>query len=387
MNRSKNRKTNEQFQREVFDLVGYEYLFLEEYQGTGVKISIRHNKCNYEWKVLPHNFLNHQSRCPKCANNLAYTIETIREKFFELSGVEYSVLSEDYKNVETDLLLKHNICGHEFTKKAKYLLRNGLYCPKCKRNQKDSNSNKLFWTPQLFQDKIFEIVGVEYVVLSYENKKFKIKHNICNHTYFIKPHHFINSGHRCQKCAKSLPYTIETLKERIYELVKNEYAIMDNEYVNSNTKIRIRHNTCGNEYYVAPSKFISKGNRCPECKKSRGEEKLKAILDELNVSHISQFRIDGCRNIYPLPFDEAVFDNRGNLIIIFEFDGKQHYEPIELFGGDESFKTTKKNDHIKNEYCRLNNITLVRIPYWDYNNIEKIVRISLNSQSTASLSN
>lgn len=31
-------------------------------------------------------------------------------------------------------------------------------------------------------------------------------------------------------------------------------------------------------------------------------------------------------------------------------------------------------DNIKTEYCKDNNITLIRIPYWDFNNIENILK-------------
>ena len=56
-----------------------------------------------------------------------------------------------------------------------------------------------------------------------------------------------------------------------------------------------------------------------------------------------------------------------------EYDGQQHYKPIEKFGVEKAFEKTKFRDVIKNNYCKDNNINLLRIPYWDYNNIEKIL--------------
>ena len=52
-----------------------------------------------------------------------------------------------------------------------------------------------------------------------------------------------------------------------------------------------------------------------------------------------------------------------------EFDGIQHYEPVEHFGGQESYDYTVKHDKIKNEYCKNNGILLLRIPY--YKNVEE----------------
>ena len=48
---------------------------------------------------------------------------------------------------------------------------------------------------------------------------------------------------------------------------------------------------------------------------------------------------------------------------LIEFDGIQHFQPIEYFGGITEFKERKQNDEIKNNYCKINNIPLIRIPY------------------------
>ena len=62
------------------------------------------------------------------------------------------------------------------------------------------------------------------------------------------------------------------------------------------------------------------------------------------------------------------------LIVCIEYDGIQHFEPIERFGGKEEFSRTKIRDNIKTQYCKDNNIKLIRIPYWDFDNIEMILK-------------
>ena len=62
-----------------------------------------------------------------------------------------------------------------------------------------------------------------------------------------------------------------------------------------------------------------------------------------------------------LPFDFYL----KNLNICIEFNGKQHYEPIEYFGGINSLKSQIKRDLIKREYCYNNNIHLIIIKYDD----------------------
>ena len=46
-----------------------------------------------------------------------------------------------------------------------------------------------------------------------------------------------------------------------------------------------------------------------------------------------------------------------------EYDGKQHYESIEFFGGEEGLKYRQENDKAKTKYCKDNDIKLLRIKY------------------------
>ena len=56
-----------------------------------------------------------------------------------------------------------------------------------------------------------------------------------------------------------------------------------------------------------------------------------------------------------------------------EFNGRQHYESIAYFGGDEHFQIQKKHDEIKRQYCQDNGIYLLVIPYWDIDDIDNIL--------------
>jgi hypothetical protein len=58
---------------------------------------------------------------------------------------------------------------------------------------------------------------------------------------------------------------------------------------------------------------------------------------------------------------------------LLEYDGKQHFEPVDFFGGEEKFKIQKINDNIKNKYCKLYHIKLVRVSYFDFKNIDIIL--------------
>jgi hypothetical protein len=55
-----------------------------------------------------------------------------------------------------------------------------------------------------------------------------------------------------------------------------------------------------------------------------------------------------------------------------EYDGEHHFVENEYFG-EGNLEYMKENDKIKNEYCILKNIKLIRIPFHDYKNIETIL--------------
>lgn len=59
------------------------------------------------------------------------------------------------------------------------------------------------------------------------------------------------------------------------------------------------------------------------------------------------------------------------LNLIIEFDGIYHIEPI---FGKENLQKIQEHDQIKNKFCKKNNINLLRIPYWEFDNIEQILQ-------------
>lgn len=89
---------------------------------------------------------------------------------------------------------------------------------------------------------------------------------------------------------------------------------------------------------------------------------------------LKEYRIDDCKFKTSLPFDFYLPD----LNVFIEYDGEYHYHIIEFYGGLDKFISRKINDTIKNEYCKKNDLKLIRIPYWEKNNIEKILKEELN---------
>lgn len=130
----------------------------------------------------------------------------------------------------------------------------------------------------------------------------------------------------------------------------------------------------GHGKYSASIKNRTKNKSgCPKCSFSKGEKEILGFLVKWKIETIIQKRFSNCANILELPFDFYLPDY--NLCI--EYHGKQHYESVDFFGGEKQLKIQKKHDKIKEKYCKDNNIHLLIIPYWEFDNIEKILEETL----------
>lgn len=160
----------------------------------------------------------------------------------------------------------------------------------------------------------------------------------------------------------------------------NEYIILD-EFEGSTKKAVIKH-SCGHVWKPFINNLLKGEKVCPNCSAmSKGNEKIENFLIINNIKYKREHSFSDCKHKNKLPFDFAVFNNK-KLKFLIEYDGKQHFEPVN-FGGCsdeealENFKQTKNNDSIKNKYCYINGIELIRIPYWDFDKIEEILREQL----------
>ena len=105
---------------------------------------------------------------------------------------------------------------------------------------------------------------------------------------------------------------------------------------------------------------------CGCIKKSFGEAKIESILKENNIQYISEFCVSELNNAR---FDFALLKN-GKIIRIIEFDGEHHYEEVSFHKNNcYTLKDRQERDQKKNDWAAANNIPLVRIPYWEKENI------------------
>ena len=132
---------------------------------------------------------------------------------------------------------------------------------------------------------------------------------------------------------------------------------------------------CGNETNPDPTMNNLTRHHTLSCgcrKNSKLELFIQSYLESINIDFIPQKVFSDCKNknnTCYLYFD--FYLPYYNMII--EYDGQQHFDPIKIWGGEEKLKRQQENDEIKNQYCKNNNINLVRIPYTK--NKEEIIQI------------
>ncbi len=93
---------------------------------------------------------------------------------------------------------------------------------------------------------------------------------------------------------------------------------------------------------------------------SKGNAKIIDILNKHNILYEVEKKFPTCRDKNCLPFDFYV-----NNSYLIEYDGEQHYNKDTIF----NYEYTHKHDLIKTQWCKENNIPLIRIPYTHYDNL------------------
>ncbi|MBU8689510.1 hypothetical protein [Priestia megaterium] len=362
--RGKSRRlSSDEFMKRLFEVVGDEYGVLEEYTTSKTHIKVKHNVCQHEYSVLPGNILK-GSKCPKCFGNIKKDTDYFKKEIYDAVGDEYEVLGE-YVNSNTHIEIKHNTCGHTWGVYPLSILK-GSRCPNCYGNVKK--------TIEQFKQEVYDLVGNEYEICENEgyknaNSTLMIRHNTCGHKYSIRRGDFLR-GNRCPKCRGLIKKTTEIFKEEVMKLTNKQYELVG-EYKSAREHVEIKHNVCGHIWNIKPNNFLN-GHRCPNCvttHNSKGIYSIKNYLSHRGISYTLEQKFDDCFHKERLPFD--IFISKSNILI--EFDGIQHFKPVGVFGGEETFEYRIKNDQIKNDYCIKHGIQLIRIPYWEQEKIDDIL--------------
>ena len=282
---------------------------------------------------------------------------TYQEVYEYFSSQEYELISKEYINAHQKLQYK---CPNGHIHEMSYnSFQQGHRCPTCQKSIKYEYD---------FIKEYFEQHGFRLLSDSYEKAHGKLLCECKNgHKHFTT---WVNFRKRpiCLECEGKI-VNAKIIKEKVE---KEGYFLKTDNYINNRQKLEFK---CPkNHTFFMSWHDFNGGCRCPHCKVSKGEDEIRRILNFWNVEFVSQKRFENCRDSLELPFDFYL----PSLNVCIEYDGEQHYKPIEAFNGEIGYAKTKRHDEIKTHFCKDNNINLIRIPYWEFNNIENILKQNLN---------
>ena len=227
---------------------------------------------------------------------------------------------------------------------------------------KDCATDRMRDTIDIFIQKAKSVHGekYDYSRVKYVNNYTHVEIICPNHGSFQQAPSGHSQGKGCEKCARdNCKLDVETFIQRAKNIHGEEkYDYSKVVYVNTHTKVEIICPHHGS-FLQTPTSHNDAKSGCKKCSESKGEKNIADILDRLKIIYERQKKFPTCRRIKCLPFDfHAEFYN-----LCIEYDGRQHFEPVEVFGGEEGFKKTQRNDAIKTKWCKDNNVHLLRIPY------------------------
>ena len=112
------------------------------------------------------------------------------------------------------------------------------------------------------------------------------------------------------------------------------------------------------------------GVGCPFLSESRGEQYIRKYLKEHNISFEYEKNFDGLIGVGGglLSYDFAI---KGTNILV-EYQGIQHYEAVDYFGGEEQLRIQREHDKRKREYALENGYQLIELNYQLYESYEAI---------------
>jgi len=294
-----------------------------------------------------------------------YSYENIISKFIDKHGNKYDYSYVDYNNMKTKIKIICPIHG-EFLQTPTEHIKGG--CKRCHSTRLTTSEVKA-----RFISKHGDKYNYSHVIYIKNDKAVKIFCNTCNQFFFQKP--IIHwSGGGCTKCSyKKKRISWKKDIKFFQKKFNNKYCYKYNPEIDK--KIYIFCPSHG--WFTSLIGNHRKGIGCPKCSNTRtlskGATKIKKFLESNQISFELEKRFPDCQNdktSYSLPFDFYLSDKN----ILIEFDGELHYKNISFFGGKEELKKIQDRDKIKTDYCKINHIKLIRIPYWNFDKIEKILK-------------
>lgn len=321
------------------------------------------HKCKidgYEWFARPENILC-GTGCPQCANNIKYTHDEYIDLIM-IKGLNINVIGE-YVNMNTPIVhfcKTHNV----YWNTTPYRILQGCGCPECCKERIGDKNRK---NHDQYVNDLYLVRDDVEVLETYIDSKTPILHKCKTHNtdWLARPYNVLQ-GEGCSQC-RSDKISTALKKDHLWYIEKlnidKPHIKAVEKYQDYDTPIQ-HYCTIHNYKWTDIPRNVIRNIGCPKCTGYKHEMIISDWLDDFNISYIPQYKFDDCKDTKPLPFDFYLPEYN----ICIEYDGRQHFMPVDFAGkGDEWAKEQldiiRCHDAIKNEYCKVNNIPLLRISY------------------------
>lgn len=322
-----------------------------EYVNNSTKVCIICPEHGEFWQT-PRNHLIGQG-CPLCNGTFKLTNQEFIEKANLIHNNKYDYSKVKYVNNNTKVCIicpKHG----EFWQTPHHHL-NGHGCSKCRN---ENNGDRRRHNTEDFIRKSKSIHGEKYNYdkVNYVNSYSKVCIICPEHGEFWQSPYVHIQGHECPECAKikrakNNKHSIDEFIQKSKLIHGDKYDYSKVEYINSHTKVCIICPEHG-EFWQRPCCHTNLRQGCPFCNESQSEMEIEQILCEHKILYIRQKRFDWLGKMsldFYLP----------NYGIAIECQGKQHFESVDYFGGNESLENTKERDLRKKQLCEKHNIKIL----------------------------
>lgn len=284
-----------------------------------------------------------------------------------------------YTNMHTPIDIYCHIHKH-FTQKPIDHLKSKYGCPKCGLTT-IGDKRKMSTATFILKAKKIHGDSCNYDTTQYVsyNTPIDIYCNVHKKVFSQKPNiHLQGSG--CPICAKEKHKlnhikTESTFLEQAIVKHGDRYDYSEVKYTHTNSKVKVKCKVHG-VFEIKPSKHLE-GVGCPKCSISKGELEVVKYLDNNKIQYVREYKLDGYKYRYDFYLPQYS--------TFIEYHGMQHFVDIDFFDKDSvlnNLRRQQRNDKIKMELAKRNNINMLIISYLDIKNVTTILERELNNKNT-----
>lgn len=338
------KSNTEEFIQKARNIYGDTYDYSKvDYKGNKVKVCIICHE-HGEWWMTPNNHLRNH-KCPGCYGTPRQTNEEFAQKSREIHGDKYDYSKIQYTGRKNKVCI---ICPEhgEFWQAAGSHL-NGSGCRKCSGTERITHESFIKRATATHNGKY------DYSSVTYTSGQNKVCITCPEHGKFWQSAQYHLHGGNCPKCVGGVRLTTEEFIEKASAIHEDVYEYSKVEYKNTATKVCIICPEHG-EFWQTPNNHIF-GAGCPVCPQSIMEGKIRQLLIRNNIEFEQE------KGFNWLVYNRKMFLDffLPDYGIAIECQGKQHFVPVELFGGEEFYRLTIERDRVKKELCAQHDITIL----------------------------